>query len=51
MAKHEELSGATRGEVRDDWVVTRCVSRSAQKFGLANQAVKQIIYDAAREPA
>jgi hypothetical protein len=27
--------------------VTRCVSRTAQKFGLTNQALKQIIYDAA----
>ena len=50
MGKHEEIgeiSEATRAEVRDDWVVTRCVSRTAQKFGLANKAVKQIIYDAA----
>jgi hypothetical protein len=50
MGKHEEIreiSEATRAEVRDDWVVTPCVSRTAQKFGLANQAVKQIIYDAA----
>jgi len=27
--------------------VTRGVSRTAQKFGLTNQAVKQIIFDAA----
>jgi hypothetical protein len=47
MGKHEEISEATRAEVGDDWVVTRCVSRTAQKFGLTNQAVKQIIYDAA----
>jgi hypothetical protein len=47
MGKHQEISGATRAEVRDDWVVTRSVSRTAQKFGLTNQAVKQIIYDAA----
>ena len=47
MGKHEEISEATRAEARDDWVVTRCVSRTAQKFGLTNQAVKQIIFDAA----
>jgi hypothetical protein len=50
MGKHEEIgeiSEATRAEVRDDRVVTRYVSRTAQKFGLNNPAVKQIIYDAA----
>jgi hypothetical protein len=47
MGKNEEISEATRAEVRDDWVVTRGVSRTAQKFGVTNQAVKQIIYDAA----
>ena len=47
MGKHEDVSEATRAEVRDDWVVTRCISRTAQKFGLTNQAVKQIICDAA----
>jgi hypothetical protein len=50
MGAHEEfheLSEVTRAEVRDDWVVTRCVSRTAQKFGLSNKQVKQIIYDAA----
>ena len=47
MGKHEEISEAARAEVGDDWVVTRCISRTAQKFGLTNQVVKQIIYDAA----
>jgi hypothetical protein len=47
MGAHEEISEATRAEVRDDWVVTRSVTRTAQKFGLANKAVKQIIHDAA----
>jgi hypothetical protein len=47
MGKHEDVSEATRAEVRDDWVVTRCISRTAQKFGLTNQVVKQIIHDAA----
>jgi hypothetical protein len=47
MGKREEIGEATRAEIRDDWVVTRCVSRTAQKFELTNQAVKQIIYDAA----
>jgi hypothetical protein len=42
MGKHEEISEATRAEVRDDWVVTRGVSRTAQKFGLTNQAVKPL---------
>jgi hypothetical protein len=35
MGKHDEIgeiSEATRAEVRDDWVVTRCVSRTAQKI-------------------
>jgi hypothetical protein len=47
MGVCEEISEATRSDVRDDWVVTRCVSRTAQKFRITNQAVKQIIYDAA----
>ena len=40
MGAHEEfheISEATKAEVRDDWVVTRCVSRTAQKFGLATR--------------
>jgi hypothetical protein len=50
MGKHEEirdLSEATRANVRDDWVVTRCVSKTAPRFGITNQAVKQVIADAA----
>jgi hypothetical protein len=50
MGRYEEvheLSDATRAEVRDNWVVTRCISTTAKKFGLTNQAVKQVIYDAA----
>jgi len=50
MGRHEEvheLCDATRAEVRDEWVVTRCISTTAKKFGLTNQVVKRIIYDAA----
>jgi hypothetical protein len=45
MGKQGDKRGdAGRGA---DWVVTRCISRTAQKFGLANQVVKQIIHDPA----
>jgi len=47
MGAHEGISEATRAQVRDDWVVTRCISTTAKKFGLDNKAVKQVIHDAA----
>jgi hypothetical protein len=37
MGMHEEISEVTRADVRDAWVVTRCVSTTAKKFGLTNQ--------------
>jgi hypothetical protein len=47
MGKHQEIPEATRRDVRDDWVVTRCISTTAKKFGITNEAVKQVIADAA----
>jgi hypothetical protein len=47
MGKHEEISEVTRADVHDDWVVTRSLHRTADKFGLTTKAVKQIIFDAA----
>jgi hypothetical protein len=47
MGKHEDISEATRADVCDDWVVTRSLRRTAEKFGLTIKAVKQIVFDAA----
>jgi hypothetical protein len=47
MGLHEEISEATRAEVRDHWVASRSIPRTARKFGLDHRAVKQIIVDAA----
>jgi hypothetical protein len=47
MGKYEEISEVTRADVGDDWVVTRSLHRTADKFGLTTKAVKQIVFDAA----
>jgi hypothetical protein len=47
MGKHEEVSDATRGDVLDDWIVSRNVGRTAEKFGLGTREVRRIIHDAA----
>jgi hypothetical protein len=47
MGLHKEISEATRADVRDDWVVTRSLRRTAEKFGLTIKAVKRIVFDAA----
>jgi hypothetical protein len=47
MGVHEEINEVTRADVRDDWVVSRSLRRTAEKFGLTIKAVKQIVFDAA----
>lgn len=47
MGVHEEICEATRGDILDDWIVSRNVGRTAQKFGLPTKEVKRVIHDAA----
>jgi hypothetical protein len=47
MSKHEEIGEATRGDVLDDWIVSRNVGRTAEKFGLKTEEVRKLIHDAA----
>jgi hypothetical protein len=47
MGLHEDISEATRGDVLDDWIISRNVGRTAEKFGLPTKEVRKLIHDAA----
>ena len=48
MGAREDIAEATRSDVLSDWIASRCISTTADRFGLPTKAVRSIVDDAAR---